>query len=136
MDWPKCEYCDGKGGQIVQAPAIPGTPDEDWFITCAFCGGTGERPLTADEAAEYIWRAGFFWEPWCENSIIKIKIQREDTGGMRLSSAQAFWDKEFVGGIYEGKDLTAALNAAARAVRDRRQGWAKKKAEAPYPPTK
>jgi len=108
MDWPKCEYCDGKGGQIVQAPAIPGTPDEDWFITCAFCGGTGERDLTADEAAEYLLEFYGEWE-----SELCFYPGNEFPYELDI-------DCDICG--IKGKTLTQALNAAARAVRDRRQG--------------
>ena len=46
MEWPKCEEC--KGTRAVDVGGYKS------INRCPVCNGTGERELTADEAAEYM----------------------------------------------------------------------------------
>jgi len=123
MDWPKCEYKTETERARLQAKYATGLPSDyiyeskvcengnliGWrsgynYGPCPACNGTGERDLTADEAYEYIMEnakancAYLSYQPRYPN-----RVGFELTEGIKVG----------------GKALTAALNAAARAVRNR-----------------
>ena len=106
-DWPKCEYCDGTG------------VDNHNCGRCNVCGGTGEAEyLEADEALEYL-------APHIISIVIHPIFVEGDkyAWGVYFPSSNYELDKKFPENdtnIY--KTVTAALNAAARAVRERKEG--------------
>ena len=125
MEWPKCEYktqrarlraefATGQNSDYIFEPVrcikgiLTGEYSGDAYGCCPACGGTGERDLTADEAAEYLLEFYGEWE-----SELCFYPGNEFPYELDI-------DCDICG--IKGKTLTQALNAAARAVRDRRQG--------------
>ena len=126
MDWPgKCEECNGeKEVPIGYTLSVEVTPyeasqiaDGEYIkrkVPCGACNGTGERGLTADEAAEYL-------------RVYPDGYIMSDPFGVEWDDFNKLW---FVFGgqipSYPGNDitkggktLTEALSAAARAVYER-----------------
>jgi len=117
MDWPKCEahknaeFCGDEYWECQKGRKITWHHDnktrkkiyED-LGPCAACNGTGEAAkLTADEAAEYLFDENIPWIPW---RTIDGQVQIEYEYDLA-----SYWET--------ADSLTAALNAAARAVKER-----------------
>ena len=110
--WPKCEECEGKG-KVSEYRSGIGVNMDVKLIPCPACNSTGEAAeLSADEAAEYLGDSGYKWHPeelpiasWGPWGRYQIEVREKK-----------FPYKHF--GHFNG-DLTAALNAAARAVKER-----------------
>jgi len=130
MDWPKCEECEGRGTIIDQlCPAHdygdPGYPPAECGFCerkpCPACNGTGERDLTADEAADVLRKQGE-----TDNEIWKLEPDyMHDSNDYVVKRTETYLTGETIAGrpqkdftwntIGFGKTPTAALNAAARA---------------------
>jgi len=105
MDWPKCKKCGG----LKTVPALVGNDaGAIGEMDCLACNGTGERDLTADEAAEYI--KPYFQSMICINRRFEIAIWI--VTHTELSSDRSLHR-------FSDEILTVALNAAARAVKER-----------------
>lgn len=109
MEWPKCESCAGYGSWKKMEAAGYAWPSQSYGPcsnpVCNDCHGTGEKAaLTEAEALEYLLRGG-------SKCTIAIGIQGIDKYVVSL-----------FGIIESGKTLKDALNAAARAVKERGNG--------------
>jgi len=121
--WPKCKGCEGTG---KFSPAIElGIPVNT--VPCPACNGTGERDLTADEAADVLRKQGEI-----DNEIWKLEPDyMHDSNDYVVKRTETYLTGETIAGrpqkdstwntIGFGKTPTAALNAAARAVNERNQ---------------
>jgi len=78
--------------------------------------------LTADQAAEYLWTQGYMWIPERNHDEgvsagqvkrVLITVKKYDPEHRDAKHGWRLW------GFFEGDNLTAALNAAARAIKER-----------------
>ena len=137
MEWPKCEYrleypkekcVNGRRWRWCKLPVPYGSdlPDKyEWQDRgpCPKCNGTGERGLTADEAAEHISQSYFMGERIWTFYIWFCRVSAK--GGCWnfdfYTEKDTYSHREFKN-ITDSRAITEAANAAARAVR--RQGCA------------
>ncbi len=111
MDWPGiCEECED--GKIFYNKFTSNGVKAVWG-SCSKCNGTGERDLTADEAAECLWDSGYTWTPrrryYEDKKTYRIEIDfHSDSAGIT--------------GCGIGETLPEALNAACRAIKEKENG--------------
>jgi len=121
MNWPKCEGWHNAIGAFFRCHKGKikiygeGYNGADVEIDCPACNGTGEAAkLTADEAAEFIIERQYeFGFPQLQEMIIQKAM-----GVWTILLFDSRIDPWRNSGVEE-KTLTAALNAAARAVKER-----------------
>jgi len=111
MDWPKCKVCKGSGWRILELQEAYTTTVNKKNIPCGECNGTGERDLTADEAAEYVIKA-----------YPEARAIHYDNGWEVVDWDN--WDNNpvTIDGLEDDKcypKISEAYNAAARAVRSK-----------------
>ena len=105
MDWPKCEVCGGEKTIEINInyrdPAL-----RHQVHKCSACNGTGERDLTADEAADVLTTCQITFS-WVDDGYY-LTVWR---------GSNCIWSNE--GAEVNSPTLTRALNAACRAVRSK-----------------
>jgi hypothetical protein len=125
MDWPKCEECEGEGCREHYWDG----DKKEWIPdgVCPACNGTGECDLTADEAAEILCE-----QDKTDGEIWKLEPDyMHDSDDYVVKRTETYWTGETIAGrpqkdfnwitIGLGETPTAALNAAARAVYERKK---------------
>ena len=124
MDWPKCEECKGSGKGDYEDVAKSWWRDD---LPCPACNGTGERDLTADEAAEYLISPKNYFIYWEVDYRPDDQIHDEQSERLIITfyfvyKARDGFErgKDFTVNV-NGKSITEALNAACRAIKNKEE---------------
>lgn len=122
----KCTWQDGgrycEGGKVAYAPC---SEDVGPLVTendCPACNGTGEAELDADQAEKFLRDNYIWWEPGYtglgpEDKIVSIEFGRGKK--RKIIDGEEILYKAIRLNVAEGPTLTAALNAAAKSIKER-----------------
>lgn len=136
-------YEDAEGNWIEVEPV----PCWEKEVPCPDCYETGVIPVedtgrwefrgwSADECAEWLWVKGYWWYPEANNyedvemgqvERVLLTIEKNENGIPRIITCHIKGWKLW--GLFEGKDLTAALRNAVIAVEEREERLEKEKIE-------